>query len=145
MTVYLVIQGSIQNTVILRTALSYTHFSKSVCTVLYVRTCEVGRCTLDHLASLSEKKVAVGERRGAPQAAQLHKKKSQASANLQRTITQTAASAGGTLLTHRKLSWYYLCCLDLPQGFPLSSFIFPQSSFSLNLPNILPTKGQTCS
>lgn len=73
------------------------------------------------------------------------KKKSSASENLQRTITQTAASAGGTLLTHRKLSWYYLCCLDLPQGFPLSSFIFPQCSFSLNVPSILPTKGRTCS
>lgn len=56
-----------------------------------------------------------------------------ASANLQRTITQTAASAGGTLLTHGKLSRYYLCCLDLPLGFPRSSFIFPQCSFSPTL------------
>jgi len=70
MIVYLVIYRAAykKTVVILRTALSYTHFSKSVC-VLYVRTCEVCRCTLDHLASLSEKKVAVGEKRGAPHAA----------------------------------------------------------------------------
>lgn len=124
---------------ILRTALPYTHFSE------YVHTNLWGRCTLDHFEEwwhhYWRRRLQRVEEEGHHMQLSCTEETS-APANPQRTITQTAASAGGTLLTHGKLSWYYLCCLDPPQGFTLSSFIFPQCSFSLNLLSLLSTNCQ---
>lgn len=118
-----------------------THTFPSMCLCAYVRV----RCTLDHFEEwwhrYWRRRLLRVEEEGHHTQLSCTEETS-APANPQRTITQTAASAGGTLLTHRKLSWYYLCCLDPPQGFPLSSFIFPQCSFSLNLLSLLSTNCQ---